>query len=406
MDKSWDDDSPPRTSKVQEVANASRFDTMYRVGPFDEVLNRVHPPRVVKEPAVSALHTHPASLIKEEIAAATKTPVKIEAVSPVASGHSIKKECFEHGPEGVNASFYLPHDSTAFSKLLPKVDRSAYDKASLIQERADDYLDVGEDEFTERAPPVVTKDKSLLLDHSADSSVHGQDKLHPNIDGISPRFPIKDDITAAAGKRTSDAFKEMDASVVSFTSNDIGAFGKIRPHVTQTPPAVPVIKVTGNTFSASQSSAGSSGFSGFQWSPAETKKVFQDTPDSTIFDLSQGASTKIPSAASPTDHSNSSGMVASSSTGRVEINPRRSARLAKTSAPASSAPPAPSMVPPPAPVHGAKRGRKADIEDDSSHPSKKVVTKATVVRQRDTRREEAAKRGGSRRRSVLERRRL
>jgi len=408
---------PKTVLKLQRAKETAEYDTMYRKGPFDPVINRVHPPYGFAD-----------------------APVKVKVDSSVARKAPTKAEAFQHGPEGVNDSFNLHHESKAFATLLPQVDRSVYDKASLIQERADDYLDVGEEETVERAPLAITKDNLVKVEDGIGSDVQRHNQVHRTVDSKSPAAPaIKSEkATTTSAKRTlNNAFEEMDPEAVSFTSDNLGAVKKTRPAVKQTPSSASAIKVEGAT-SGFQSSVGSSNSSGFQSSVSDVKQEFQETPDTTYLGESQQTLGRSQSPFSQTQgfpnafsrsrfgsqsFLSSPGSVTSQTSGRVEINPRRSARLsqAKTtgsSAPSASgpsAPPAPSPTPSSASALGVKRRRSASLADEVEQVerqgrNKKFVTKEVVAKQREARHKEDAKdkkrSSAERRRSVLQRRGL
>jgi len=410
---------PKTVLKLQRAKETAEYDTMYRKGPFDPVINRVHTPYGFAD-----------------------APVKVKVDSSVARKAPTKAEAFQHGPEGVNDSFNLHHESKAFATLLPQVDRSVYDKASLIQERADDYLDVGEEETVERAPLAITKDNLVKVEDGIGSDVQRHNQVHRTVDSKSPAAPaIKSEkATTTSAKRTlNNAFEEMDPEAVSFTSDNLGAVKKTRPAVKQTPSSASAIKVEGAT-SGFQSSVGSSNSSGFQSSVSDVKQEFQETPDTTYFGESQQTLGRSQSPFSQTQGFSNSfsrsrfgsqsflslpGSVTSQTSGRVEINPRRSARLsqAKTtaagssapSASASSAPPAPSPTPSSASSVGVKRRRSANLADEVEQVerqgrNKKFVTKEVVAEQREARHNEDAKdqkrSSAQHRTSVLRRRQI
>ena len=384
---------PKTVLKRPRAEETAEYDTMYRRGPLDQVANRVHPPYGFAE-----------------------APVKVEVDSYVARKANTKAENFEHGPEGVNDSFYLPYDSEAAKKLLPQVHQSAHDKASLIKDHAHDYLDVTQDEPSDRAPLAVTKGS------------------------LPPRPVIKVEKNSPENaERVSDAFEEMDPDAVSFTSNNLGAIKETRPAVKQASSPTPAIKVEDNT-SGFRSSIGSSNSSALQSSVSGVKNEFQETPNTTYFGESQqtlGRSQSpfnqtqgFPNSFSGSRFGSQSflsppGSVTSQTSGRVEINPRRSARLsqAKTTAAGSSAPslsapsapPAPSPTPSSASSLGVKRRRSTSLTDEVEQVerqgrNKKFVTKEVVAKQREARHNEDAKdqkrSSAQRRTSVLQRRQI
>ena len=308
---------------------------------------------------------------------------------------------------------------------------------SLIQERADDYLDVGEEETIDRAPLAIAKDDFVKVEESVGSDA----RRHRTVDSKSlPAPAIKSEkATATSAKCTLNAFEEMDPEAVSFTSDNLDAIKKTRPASKQEPSPAPAIKVEDNP-SGFHSSIGSSNSSGFQSSVAGVKNEFQETPDTTYlgesqqtlgrsqspFSQTQGFSNSFPSSRFGSQFFLSPpGSATSQTSGRVEINPRRSARLsqAKTtaagsstpSASAPSAPPAPSPTPSSASSVGVKRRRSASLTDEVEQVerqgrNKKFVTKEVVAKQREARHNEDAKdqkrSSAQRRTSVLRRRQI
>ncbi|KAI4943387.1 hypothetical protein J4E91_009296 [Alternaria rosae] len=401
----------PRTLLKRARANeTAKYDTMYRRRPFDEVANRVHPPYGFKE-------------------------------APVASKRSTKAETFEHGPEDLNGSFYLHHNSPAFKKLLLQVDQSAYDKPSLIQECADDSLDVVEEEPIERAPPTITKNDLVKLEDGTDSNANGRSKLDPEVNSKPTPAPVIkiENATTTSAKRALDTFEEINPEAVSFTSDNLGAISNTRPAVNQTPPSVPAVK-TKDVASGAQSSLSSFMSPGLQSSPSDVNQEVQDTPDTTYLDQSQqtlgrwqspfSQTQGLPNSFSQSGFGSQSflsppGSVTSQTDGPVEINPRRSARLAQAQmtdssssappAPASSIPSPPPVISSSAPAVGVKRRRTASLADEVERVecqvrNKKVVTKEVVAKQREARRNEDSKAtprsSFKRARSVLDRRSL
>ncbi|KAI4644667.1 uncharacterized protein J4E78_009486 [Alternaria triticimaculans] len=342
--------------------------------------------------------------LKEKSVAAVKTPAKVE------KEQSVKAEIQNSVKSAKEPSVKVEIDRP----IKTKIGSANTMKPTLLKrERADDYLDVATEELAERAPLEVDPKPA-------------------------PAPAIKaEKATTTSAKRTLNALEEMDSDAVSFTSDNLGAVKKTRPAVKQTPSSAPAIEVENNN-SGFQSSIGSSNSSGFQSSVAGVKQEFQETPDTTYLGESQQTLGRSQSPFSQTQgfpnsfsgsrfgsqsFLSSPGSVTSQTSGRVEINPRRSARLsqAKTtaavpsapSASASSAPPAPSPTPSSASSLGVKRRRSASLADEVEQVerqgrNKKFVTKDVVVKQREARNNEDAKdnkrSSAQRRASVLRRR--
>jgi len=370
--------------------------------------------------------------LKEKSVVAVKTPTKVE------------KE------QSVQAEI---QNSIRFAKVPPvkvEIDRpieikigsaNTMKSTPLNRGRADDYLDVATEELAERVPLPITKNRPVKSRNNVDSNVNGHGKSYHEVDpkpAPAPAIKAKKATTTSA-KRTLDAFEEMDPDAVSFTSDNLRATKKTRPAVEQAPSSAPAIKVEDDT-SGFQSAIGSSKSSGFQSSVPGVNKEFQETPDTTYFGESQQTLGRSQSPFSQTQGFPNSfsrsrfgsqsflsppGSVTSQSSGRVEINPRRSARLsqAKTtaagssapSASAPSAPQAPSPTPSSASSLDVKRRRSASLADEEEQVerqgrNKKFVTKEVVAKQREARRKEDAKdkkrSSVKRRRSVLQRRGL
>jgi hypothetical protein len=381
----------PRNVNESFMSSASGMMSDLKPPVAAKPLENMRPPRDTNASSFDPSRLSPIPPFKPKPAAAGNAPKKAGSDTPNAHQLPTKKDSYEHGPEGMNASFYMPHTSLAFETLLPQVDRSVYEKPAKMEERADDALDV--EEPIESAPATI-----------------GQ--THPDVNHGPSLIPII-------------KIEEVDPKVVYFTPNNVGTIVKTRPDVDQTPQSDPSTSVIDFAYVSTQSSPGSSGTPGFQFSPEE-KKELQDTPNSTPSSQTQDPLTQPQDP--PAQSQGPSGSQAidpadlfqpPTQAGRkrkkkpVETNPRRSARLAAKPARASSATPAPAAAPiPPRPVrnHNVKRGRTADDVDDADDGGggrkKKVISKTAVEKQRETRRDENAKRGGSGRRSVLERRRV
>lgn len=366
------------------------------------------------------------------VKAEVETPVKVGTDSPVTSKPLIEKQNFEYDPDDLATILDLSNGPNVFAPPLSHSDPAVCKKASPIQKRADDYLDEGDD--INREPATTTKDElSILQDINATKSNDGDlSKLHLHSSHTSPPAPIiKIEMnTADDAERAIGAFEDIDPVFASFPFENSKAFGKARSDSYQMPPSVSAINVE-NAASGTQSSVSSFNSCGFKSSPPDIKQDLQDTPDTTYLDQSQQTFGRSQSPFSQTQGLPNSfsqgrfgsqsflsppGSVISQTSGPVEINPRRSARLAqsKTPAPGSSAPSAPaSQVPPPSlmisssvPALGVKRRRSTSLPDEIEQVerqgrNKKVVTKEVVAKQREARHNEDVK---DKKRSSLQRR--
>ncbi|KAI4698346.1 uncharacterized protein J4E84_001482 [Alternaria hordeiaustralica] len=368
--------------------------------------------------------------LKEKSVAAVKTPTKVkkEQSAQAEIQNSVK---FAKEP-AVKVEIDRPIETKIGSANIMK-------PTSVERERDDDYLDVGEEEIIERAPVTITKDSLVKVEDSVGSDVQRHNQIRRTADSKSPPAPaIKaEKATTTSAKRTLIAFEEMDPDAVSFTSGNLGTIKKTRPAANQVPSSTPAIKAEDAT-SGFQSSIGSSKSSGFHSSVSGIKSELQETPDTTYFGESQQTLGRSQSPSSQTQGFSNSfsrsrfgsqsflsppGSANSQTSGRVEINPRRSARLSQArtttadssapSASAPSAPPAPSPTPSSASSVGVKRRRSASLTDEVEQVerqgrNKKFVTKEVVAKQREARHNEDAKynkrSSAQRRASVLRRR--
>ncbi|KAI4626102.1 uncharacterized protein J4E87_004602 [Alternaria ethzedia] len=434
--------------KDQGATSNSPAKTLHRSNP--DTFSRFGKPRNINESFMDIPWNEPASRsmlqppmpvsvnsllqgwpLKGKSVVAAKTPVKVE------KEHSVQAEIQNSVKFAKEPAVKVEIDRPIETKIG---SANTMRSTSLNQGRADDYLDVGKEDTIERAPLAITKDNLVKVEEGFGSDVQRHDQVHRTVDSKSPTAPaIKSEkATTTSVKRTlNNTSEETDHDAVSFTSDNLGAVKKTRPAVKQTPSSAPAIKVEDAT-SGFQSSVGSSNSSGFQSSVSDVKQEFQETPDTTYFGESQqtlgrsqgpfsqtqGFSNSFPrSRFDSQSFLSSPGSVISQTSGRVEINPRRSARLsqAKTtaagssapSASASSAPPAPSPTPSSASSVGVKRRRSASFTDEVEQVerqgrNKKFVTKEVVAKQREARHNEDAKdnkrNSAQRRASVLRRR--
>ncbi|KAI4605003.1 hypothetical protein J4E83_010874 [Alternaria metachromatica] len=367
--------------------------------------------------------------LKEKSAASPKTPVKVEKEQSVQTEIQNSVKFAKEPPVKVEI------DRPVETKIR---STNTMEPTSLNRGRADHYHDVATEELAERAPLAVTKDDLVKVEASVGSDVQRHHQVHRTVNPKpAPAPAIKSEKTTNTSARTLDEFEETDPEAVSFTSDNLGAIKKTRPVVKQAPSPAPAIKVEDDT-SGFQSSVGSSNSSGFQSSISGVKSEFQETPDTTYFGESQHTLGRSQSPFSQTQGFSNSfsrsrfgsqsflsppGSATSQTSGRVEINPRRSARLsqAKTTAAGSSAPsasapsasPAPSPTPSSASSVGVKRRRSASLADEVEQVerqgrNKKFVTKEVVAKQREARHNEDAKdqkrSSAQRRASVLRRR--
>lgn len=262
----------------------------------------------------------------------------------------------------------------------------------------------------ERAPVIATGDYLIfedgkLVEYKATNLVPAA-KTRQNEVKQAP-------FTRYNPKHTFASFDSVMSNAVAEPEPETGP--ETHPDVNHSPPPIPVIKITDDdTAGGTQSSSGSSHF---QDSCQDTQEP-QDTPDSTYFSQSQDPFTQSQGrsgqqAIDPKDLLQPPAPAARKKKTTkalkkpVEINPRRSARLAeKNPTPAPKAP-AP-MAPPPVLNPSVKRDHGDDVEgedeDERGGRNKKVVSKAAVEKQRETRRGETAKRGGRDRRTELQRR--
>ncbi|KAI4648360.1 uncharacterized protein J4E79_009982 [Alternaria viburni] len=406
-DQSATSESPVRMLRRSNPDTFSRFGKPRNINEsfMDVPWNEPVSPSVLQPPMpISVNSMFQGWPLKEKSVAAVKTPVKVE------------KE------QSVQAEIQNPVKFAKEPAVKVEIDRPIETKigsantmkpTSFNRGRADDYLDIATEELAERAPLEVDPKPA-------------------------PGPAIKTEkATTTSAKRTLNAFEEMEPGAVSFTADNLGAVKRTRPAVTQVPSSTPAIKAEDAT-SGFQSSIGSSNSSGFQSSVASVKNEFQETPDTTYFGESQQTLGQSQSPSSQTQGFPNSfsrslfgsqsflsppGSATSQSSGRVEINPRRSARLshakataAGSSAPspsAPSAPPAPSPTPFSASSLGVKRRRSASLTDEVEQVerqgrNKKFVTKEVVAKQREARHNEDAKdqkrSSAQRRASVLRRR--
>ncbi|KAI4661504.1 uncharacterized protein J4E88_010952 [Alternaria novae-zelandiae] len=368
--------------------------------------------------------------LKEKSLAAVKTPTKVKKEQSVKAEIQDSVKFANEPPVKVEIDRPIETETESANTVKPTL---------LTRGRADDYLDVGEEESSERAPLAITKDNLVKVEDSVGSDVQRHNQIHRTVDSKSPPAPaIKSEkATTRSPKRTLNSFEEMDADAVSFTSDNLSAIKKTRPAVKQEPSPAPAIKVENDT-SGFQSSIGSSNSSGFRSSGSGVKTEFQETPDTTYLGESQQTLGRSQSPFSQTQgfpnpfsrsrfgsqsFLSSPGSVTSQTSGRVEINPRRSARLSQAkmtatgssapSASAPSAPPAASPTPSSASSLGVKRRRSASLADEVEQVerqgrNKKFVTKEVVAKQREARHNEDArdqKRSSAQRRASVLRRR-
>ncbi|KAI4931036.1 uncharacterized protein J4E92_004870 [Alternaria infectoria] len=427
QDQSATSNSPARTLHRSNPDTFSRFGKPRNINEYfmDVPWSEPVSPSMLQPPmSVSVNSLLQGWPLKEKSVAAVKTPTKVkkEQSAQAEIQNSVK---FAKEP-AVKVEIDRPIKTEIGSANTMK-------PTSLNRGRADDYLDVGEEKIIERAPVAITEDNLVKVEDRDDSDVQRHNQIHRTADSKSPPTPaIKaEKATITSAKRTLNAFEEMDPDAISFTSDNLSTIKKTRPAAKQAPSAAPAIKVEDDT-PGFQSSIGSSNSSGFQSSVSGVKNEFQETPDTTYLGESQQTLGRSQSPLSQTQGFANSfsrsrfgsqsflsppGLVTSQTSGRVEINPRRSARLsqAKTtaagssapSASAPSAPPAPSPTPSSASSLGVKRRRSASLSDEVEQVerqgrNKKFVTKEVVVKQREARQKEDAK---DKKRSTVERRR-
>jgi hypothetical protein len=420
-------DDPPKSENGDEnetlaAVEAARQRSESRDRPSTDTYNWFGGPRNINEsfisPVSSIINTASADIPLTDVRASKNTKL----YTSLAAKPPTKKQSFEHPPENVNGSFYFPNTAPSFAELYPNVDQSAYSRPREMQERADALEDDEPIDIT-KGDHLIFED-GLLVDYTPSSLVSatrtGQKELKQvsSTEVVQPTFASADTVTAnpdltihKSNNGTVNEIKSGDDINVSDKTHpghrDVNHSSQPIPTITVTDPVVDSTQTSTNT----SNSLGSSRFQSF----LEKTQESQNTPDSTYFSQSQDALTQpqdtigsqtiapkdllqppVPAARNK--------KALKGSKKPVEINPRRSARLAgKTPAPA----PAPASSAPPSDLNSsAKRSRKDDVDDkdESGGRSKRVVSKADVERQRETRGKETAKRGGRDRRTALQRR--
>ncbi|KAL1799673.1 hypothetical protein ACET3X_000015 [Alternaria dauci] len=347
-----------------------------------------------------------------------------------------KRTAFEHPPEDTTSSFYFPNTCLAFSQILPNVDQSAYSKPADMKKRADALVKKEPVDFNKNDCPTFGSRESV---HSQTSNVNPAPKTVKTeakqvaAVGHQPEGTLASVETVMTNPERTDVIagdEKMDRIQASH-GVDIGmglaGVKNASPHspiltitITEDTAAV-AIPDTQNSTQSSSSSVSQSSF--------EHAQEQQDTPDTTFLSQSQDALTKsqVPTMTQDIDlkdllqPSNPSvagrkkkALKASKEADPVEINPRRSARLADKPKPTSTttatkAPKAPkstaedALAQPPVLQSGRKRGRKdvggqneSDGEEEEEYNGgrrKKVLSKPVVEKQRETWSKET-KRGG------------
>ncbi|KAI4656305.1 hypothetical protein J4E93_001024 [Alternaria ventricosa] len=427
--------------KDQGATSKSPAKTLHRSNP--DIFSRFGKPRNINESFMDIPWNDPVSpsMLQPPMPVSVNSllqgwPLKEKSVVAAKTPTKVKKE------QSVQTEIQNPVKFAKEPAVKVEIDRSVDTKigsantmkpSPLNRGRTDDYLDVATEEIIERAPLAITRGNLIKVEDSVGSDVQRHHQIHRTVDCKSPPAPpVKSEKdTARSTKRTHNDFEQMDPDAVSFTSDILDAVKKTRPAVKQATSPSPAIKVEDET-SGFQSSIGSSKSSGFRSSVSDVKQEFQETPDTTYFgelqqtlgrsqspfSQTQGLPNSFPrSRFGSQSFLSSPGSVTSQTSGRVEINPRRSARLsqAKTtaagssdlSASAPSAPPAPSPTSSSASSLGVKRRRSNSLADEIEQVerqgrNKKFVTKEVVAKQREARHEEDAK---DKKRSTVERRR-
>jgi hypothetical protein len=406
--------------------------------------NHLIGPRDTQESFISGLDI----ALKHKLlgAARARAPKKIKISACLTNRPPSKRHTFEHPPEDTNSSFYFPNTAPAFSQMLPNVDQSAYSKPVEMKERADalvkdepvfntkndfpafDSRNLDRNRAHDVVPALKISKKNLEL---ADEAEH-----QPKDASVSVETVVKSPELIFADTKDETTFQTPADNTI-----DVSETYPDFKHAS-TPSPVAAITITKDTtatvISSTLNSSQSSSVSMFPSSVA-AEQALQDTPDSTFFSQSQEVLTQswghtITRTIDPKDlQPPTSSMVrrqkralkAPKKDAAVEINPRRSARLAAKPTPASATTatkerqaPRPTaknvLLLSPVLDPGSKRGRKEDSEEEEeddyekegyeSGRKKKIVSKATVERQRETR-GNVTKRGGNGpdRRTALER---
>ncbi|KAH8642578.1 hypothetical protein IG631_00041 [Alternaria alternata] len=430
--------------KALAITEAEQHSVDPRTVPSAVLHNHLNGPRDTKESFISGLDV--ASKHKLLEAARARAPKKTNISTCLTNRPPSKRHTFEHPPVDTSSSFYFLHTAPAFSQMLPNVDQSAYSKPVEMKERADAFIK-DEPIFNTKNdfPAFDSRNLNRNPAHGVVSALKISKKnleladeaeYQPKDASVSVETVVKSPELIFADNKDETTFQTQADNTIDVS--------KTYPNVkhASTPSPVAAITITKDTTTtvnySTLNSSQSSGVSIFPSSVA-TEQALQDTPDSTFFSQSQEVLTQsrghtITRTIDPKDlqpptssmaRRQKRALKAPKKDAAVEINPRRSARLAAKPklAPATTATKerqAPRLTAKnilllsPVLNPGSKRGRKEDSEEEDeddyekegyeSGRKKKIVSKATVERQRETR-GNATKRGGNGpdRRTALER---
>ncbi|RYO31802.1 hypothetical protein AA0113_g11802 [Alternaria arborescens] len=312
--------------------------------------------------------------------------------------------------------------------MLPNVDQSAYSKPVETKERADALVKDVPIFNTKNDFPAF--DSKNLVQHQAHNVVPAIEISKKNLELVDEAEYQPEDASVSGEIMVKSpelifADTEDETTFQTRADNDIDV-SKTYPDVkhASTPSPVAAITITKDTtatvISSTLNSSQSLGVSVFQSSVA-TEQALQDTTDSTFFSQSQQVLTRsrghtITRTINPEDllqpptplivRRQKRVLKAPKKDAAVEINPRRSARLAVKPKPASATTATKErqalrstaknvLLLSPVLNPGSERGRKDDSEEEDeddydkegydSGRRKKVVSKAAVERQRETR---------------------
>ena len=306
--------------------------------------NHLNGPRDTQESFVSGLDI----ALEDKLlgAARARAPKKTKISACLTDRPPSKRHTFEHPPEDTNSSFYFPNTTPAFSQMLPNVDQSAYSKPVEMKERADALV---KDAFDSKnlvrhqahnvVPALKISKKNLELVNEAE--------FQPEDASVSVEIVVKSPEHIFADTKDETTFQTQADNTIDVsktypdlkhdsTSSPVAAFT-----ITKDTTATVISSTLNSSHSASVSMSSSS---------VATEQALQDTPDSTFFSQSQEVLTQsrghtITRTIDPKDlqpptssmaRRQKRALKAPKKDAAVEINPRRSARLAAKPKPASA----------------------------------------------------------------------
>ncbi|RII09728.1 hypothetical protein CUC08_Gglean005718 [Alternaria sp. MG1] len=317
--------------------------------------NHLNGPRDTQESFVSGLDI----ALEDKLlgAARARAPKKTKISACLTNRPPSKRHTFEHPPEDTNSSFYFPNTTPAFSQMLPNVDQSAYSKPVEMKERADALVKDVPIFNTKNDFPAF--DSKNLVRHQAHNVVPAIEILKKNLElvdeaeyqpedaSVSGEIMVKSPELIFADTKDETTFQTR-------ADNDIDV-SKTFPDVkhASTPSPVAAFTITKDTTATVISSTLNSSHSAsvsMSSSSVATEQALQDTPDSTFFSQSQEVLTQsrghtITRTIDPKDlqpptssmaRRQKRALKAPKKDAAVEINPRRSARLAAKPKPASA----------------------------------------------------------------------